>query len=256
MSCYSYKTVNETNNPILKNVDITIILIMEESDRFKYDSFLLNLSKKTVFQYNKGFRACKKPSTIVKSNSDIIHAYYTAFEYTKNLNNVIILEEDAEVLYYTRSHYKIVDDYISKEFKVFSFATNGVFTKIDENFYNVDVAHGAQAQIFSKNERLKIMNDMENNNFLGEIDATYLKNNVVVYKYPLIVQLFPETENFNNWSGNKSLNKLGIKITELDKNKSGWETIYILSKLRGKLTFNTYLVIILLCMFVLFIYRK
>lgn len=256
MSCYSYKIINETNNPILKNVDITIILIMEDSDRFKYDSFLLNLSKKTVFQYNKGFRACKKPSTIVKSNSDIIHAYYTAFEYTKNLNNVIILEEDAEVLYYTRSHYKIVDDYISKEFKVFSFATNGVFTRLNENFYNVDVAHGAQAQIFSKNERLKIMNDMENNNFLGEIDATYFRNNVVVYKYPLIVQLFPETENFNNWSGNKSLNKLGIKITELDKNKSGWETIYILSKLRGKLTFNTYLVIILLCMFVLFIYRK
>mgnify|MGYP000943695801 FL=1 len=198
MSCYSYKIINETNNPILKNVDITIILIMEDSDRFKYDSFLLNLSKKTVFQYNKGFRACKKPSTIVKSTSDIIHAYYTAFEYTKTLNNVIILEEDAEVLYYTRSHYKIVDDYISKEFKVFSFATNGVFTRLNENFYNVDVAHGAQAQIFSKNERLKIMNDMENNNFLGEIDATYSRNNVVVYKYPLIVQLFPETENFNN----------------------------------------------------------
>ena len=156
MSCYSYKIINETDNPILKNVDITIILIMEDSDRFKYDSFLLNLSKKTVFQYNKGFRACKKPSTIVKSNNDIIHAYYTAFEYTKNLNNVIILEEDAEVLYYTRGHYEIVDDYISKDFKVFSFATNGVFTRLNENFYSVDVAHGAQAQIFSKNERLKI----------------------------------------------------------------------------------------------------
>lgn len=256
MSCYSYKIINETKNPILKNVDITIILIMEDSDRFKYDSFLLNLSKKTVFQYNKGFRACKKPSTIVKSNNDIIHAYYTAFEYTKNLNNVIILEEDAEVLYYTRGHYEIVDDYISKDFKVFSFATNGVFTRLNENFYSVDVAHGAQAQIFSKNERLKIMNDMENNNFLGEIDATYFRNNVVVYKHPLIIQLFPETENFNNWSGNKALNKLGIKITELDKNKSGWETIYILSKLRGKITFNTFLSILLLCIFVLFIYRK
>tara|TARA_B100000287_G_scaffold434462_1_gene498967 strand:+ start:295 stop:1080 length:786 start_codon:yes stop_codon:yes gene_type:complete len=256
MSCYSYKTINETNNPILKNVDITIILIMENSDRFKYDPFLLNLSKKTVFQYNKGFRACKKPSTIIKSNNDIIHAYYTAFEYTKDMNNIIILEEDAEVLYYTKSHYDIVDNYISNDFKVFSFATNGVFKKLDENFYSVDVAHGAQAQIFSKQERLTIMRAMENNKFRGEIDATYLKNNVVVYKHPLIIQLFPETENFNNWSGNKTLNRLGITITELDKNKSGWETIYILSKIRGQINFNSVFLIFILSLFVLFIYRK
>ena len=135
MSCYSYKTINKTNKPILKNVDVTIILVMENSTRFKYDPFLINLSKKTVFQYNKGFRACKKPSTILKSNNDINHAYYTAFEYSKDMNNVIILEEDAEILYYTKSHYNTVDDYISNDFKVFSFATIGVFTKLNENFY-------------------------------------------------------------------------------------------------------------------------
>ena len=256
MSCYSYKTINETNNPILKSVDITIILIMENSNRFKPDPFLLNLSKKTVIQYNKGFRACKKPSIIVKTNNDIVHAYYTAFEYTKGYNNVLILEEDAEVLYYTRYHYEFVDNYISGDFKVFSFATYGVFTKLNDVFYSVDVAHGAQAQIFSKNERLKIMHNMENSNFIGEIDATYLKDNVVVYKHPLIVQLFPNTENFNNWSGNKYINRLGIKIADLDKNKSGWETIYMISKIRGQINFNRVLIAFISTLFVLFIYRK
>jgi hypothetical protein len=229
---------------------------MENSDRFKRTPFLLNLSKKTIFQYNKGFRACKKPSTIVKSNNDIIHAYYTAFEYSKDMNNVIILEEDAEVLYYTKGHYNIIDDYVSNDFKVFSFATCGVFTKLNENFYNVDVAHGTHAQIFSRQERLKIMHNMENNNFLGEIDTTYLKQNVVVYKHPLIVQLHPETENFNNWSGNRTLNRLGIKIIGLDKNKSGWEIIYILSKTRGQINFNSTLVVFISSLFLLFIYKK
>lgn len=256
MTCYSYKIINETKSPLLKNVDITIILMMEKSNRFKYDPFILNLSKKTVIQFNKGFRACKKPSTVVKSNNDIIHAYYTAFEYTKDYNNILILEEDAEVLYYTKSHYHLVDEYISKEFKIFSFATNGVFTRIDDNFYSVDVAHGAQAQIISKNERKKLMLQMKNNNFLGEPDTTYMRNNVVVYKHPLIVQLFPETENFNNWSGNKVLNKLGVKMSGVDNNKSGWETIYILSKLRGKLTFNKFMIVFIIYVIILFIYRK
>ena len=35
--CYSYKLVSENDNPVLKNADITIILIMENSKRFKFD---------------------------------------------------------------------------------------------------------------------------------------------------------------------------------------------------------------------------
>ena len=53
MECYYYKIIHETTNPILKNVDITIILMMENSNRFNYDPFLLNLTKKTVIQYLK-----------------------------------------------------------------------------------------------------------------------------------------------------------------------------------------------------------
>ena len=150
MPCYSYKVIKETNTPLLKNIDITIILMMENSKRFKYDPFILNLSRKTVIQYNKGFRVCEKPSAIIKSNNDIIHAYYTAHDYSKDYNNVLILEEDAEMLYYDKSHYNKIDKYISGDFNVFSFSTNGVFTKLNNDFYKVDIAHGAHAQIFSK----------------------------------------------------------------------------------------------------------
>lgn len=231
-NCYSYKLLSENDNPVLKNVDITIILMMEKSKRFKKDPFLMKLSKKTIIQYNKGFKKCIKPNSIKKSNEDINHAYYTALEYTKDYNNVLILEEDAEVLYYNMKHYDIVDNYIGNNlFKIFSFATNGFFTKINENFYNVDVAHGAHAQIISRECRSYIMSNILSNNFRGEIDTNYFRNNVIVYKYPLIVQTFPETENFKNWRGSYFLNKLGIIITGVDKNKSGWDTIYHINKI-------------------------
>tara|TARA_B100000035_G_scaffold315470_1_gene336658 strand:- start:4513 stop:5286 length:774 start_codon:yes stop_codon:yes gene_type:complete len=254
MECYSYKTINETNEPILKNADITIILIMENSSRFKHDPFLLNLSKKTVFQYNKGFKFCKKPSTIKMTNNDIIHAYYTAFEYAKNLNNVIILEEDAEVLYYTRRHYNIVDDYISKDFKIFSFSNYGTFTKLDKNFFNSSVICGAHANIISKPHRDYLMNEIEKNNFKGHIDCDYFKNDVVVYRLPLIVQLFPETENRKNWDTNKIISNFVIKILRLDRNKFSWKIVYKFCKIKRH--FGNFLLAILLFLFIFYIAKN
>ncbi len=253
MDCYYYKTINETNSPILKNVDLTVILMMENSNRFKYDPFILNLSKKTVIQYNKGFRACKKPFDINEVKRDVVYTYYKAFEYTQTYNNVVFLEEDAEILYYTRSHYDKIDEYISKnEFSIFTFASNGIFTKIDNDFYSVDMMRAAQAQIISKDERLKLAKRMKDNNFEGETDATYFDGKVITYKYPLIVQLFPETENFNSWSGNKYINKLGIILSGVDRDKSGWEIIYMCSKLRGQLN----IIYIMIFMILLIFYRK
>ncbi len=253
MECYYYKIINETNSPILKNVDLTVILMMENSNRFKDDPFILNLSKKTIIQYNKGFRACKKPFGINEVKRDVVYTYYKAFEYTKNYNNVIFLEEDAEVLYYTRSHYSKVDEYISKnKFNIFTFATNGIFTKINDDFYSVDMMRSAQALIISKDERLKLAKRMKDNNFEGETDATYFDKRCITYKYPLIVQLFPETENFNSWTGNKYVNKLGITLAGVDHDKSGWEIIYTCSKLRGYFK----LIVLLIYDILLIFYRK
>ena len=90
MDYYSYKVINNSETPIFKNVDVVLILAMEGSNRFKEDPFLLNLAKKTLIQYNKGFRNCNKPPTIISCKQDVVHAYYTAFEYLKEYNNVIM----------------------------------------------------------------------------------------------------------------------------------------------------------------------
>lgn len=246
MSCYYYKKINETNDPILTNVDLTIVLIMENSNRFKYDPFLMSLSKETVLQYNKGFKKCSKPG-ITKSSEDLIYSYFTAFQYCNHLNNVLILEEDAEVLNNDLKHYKEIDKYLCGNFKVLSFGTNGLFKQENKNFYSVNIAHGTQAQIFSKEFRDELILKFKNNNFKGEIDTTYLSNYVVsVYNFPLIVQKFPETENFNNWSGNKFLNKLGIKTLNLDNSLNGWYIIHLISKIRG-ISFYVTILIIAIC---------
>ena len=44
MTCYYYKIINETKEPLLKNVDVVLILTMEGSNRFKEDPFLLSLT--------------------------------------------------------------------------------------------------------------------------------------------------------------------------------------------------------------------
>lgn len=255
MDCYYYKVIHETENPIIKNIDVAIVLMMENSHRFKEDPFLLNLAKKTIVQYNKGFRSCKKPGFIDTTSKDLVHAYCAAFQYTVDYNNVLILEDDAEILYYTKSHYELVDKYISGKFKIFSFANYGKFTKIDENFYKSSIICGSHSQIISKSHRRYLMEKIKQNNFMGHIDRDYFGDDVVVYKYPLIVQLFTHTENRKNWDTNKTLSDFVIKLFELDTNKSGWEIVYLFSKLQGVASFNIFLLhAIFFAVFV--IYRK
>ena len=251
MNCYYYKTINTSNDPILKNVDLTIILMMENSKRFNYDPFTLNLSKKTIIQYNNGFRNCEKSEFITKSNEDINHAYYTCFNYVKNLNNVLILEEDAEVLYYNRSYYDIVDKYLAGDFEIFSFGNQGIFTKIDDNFYSSIYTCGAQAQVISKSKRQKLISKFIEKNFKGHIEPDYFVKSVI-FKRPLIVQLFPETENKRNWGDSDTslveriISNISIKILRTDKDLKGWETLYTISKIRGQLNNIIFMAILIL----------
>ena len=138
MSCYYYKTINETKEPLFKNVDVVLILTMEGSNRFKEDPFLLSLTKKTIIQYNKGYKNCKKPDSIKNSAHDINHAYYTAFEYLKEYNNVIVLEDDVIVINKDLIVYEKIDNLIKNEnFNIFSFGSTGFFSKYNNDFYKI-----------------------------------------------------------------------------------------------------------------------
>jgi len=250
--CYNYITINETNNPVIPSSDVTLILMMEGSERFKYDPFIMSLSKKTIIQYNKGYKNCVKDEEVTATTSDITHAYYTAFYYLREYNNVIILEEDAEMFSKDLNDYKLVNNFIeNEEFNLFSFGSIGTYIeyKPDEfkDIYSVTEYASAQSNIFSKKGRQKLYKTIGENKFQGDIDTDYIAklDKLYSYKYPLIVQLMPVTENMNNWGEDHgvivkigcSFMKIFIKISKLDKDTSGWKHIYIYNRHRWWLNY-------------------
>jgi hypothetical protein len=238
MTCYSYYTLNNTTTPILKNIDVVLILTMENSNRFNKDPFLLNLANKTIIQYNKGFRKCSKPSTVVSSIEDIVHAYYTAFEYLKEYNNVIILEDDAQVINKDTLIYDKIDKFIATEnFNIFTFGSFGLFSNYNEDFLKIDryFFGSLQAAIYSRNARVKLCEDISCTNFnKGHMDITYVGelSEKFTYKYPLIIQLFPKTENKNSWFANVFLSYIVnflIALFKFDTRTEGWFLFYYIS---------------------------
>jgi hypothetical protein len=235
MTCYSYKILKTTTTPILKHVDVVLILTMEGSNRFKEDPFLLNLTKKTIIQYNKGFKKCNKPSIITNSKEDTTHAYYTAFEYLKEYNNVIILEDDAIVINKNLLIYNKIDKFINtQDFDIFTFGSFGLFSNYNEDFLKISPFFASsQAIIYSQKARIKLTKDIISSNFKNQIDIVYIErlDKKFTYKYPLIVQLFPNTENQNLWSDNIFILyfiKLRISLLQLDTHTDGWYVRYFI----------------------------
>jgi len=263
MDCYTYKVINNNETPILKNVDVVLILAMEDSTRFKEDPFLLNLAKQTIIQYNKGFKKCNKPSTIISSKQDIVHAYYTAFEYLKEYNNVIILEDDALVVNKDLLVYEKIDAFIATtDFDIFTFGSFGLVSKHNKDFLNIgSYFFGAvQAIIYSRNARSKLIEDISSSNFnKGHVDNTYIGalTNKFTYKYPLIVQLLPNTENQNTWSSNiyiLSIIRTALRLFKFDKSIDSWFLLYFI--FRNYIYIKTLVLVLILVLIISMFYFK
>jgi len=245
--CYNYQVINEIDNPVIPSSDVTIILMMEGSDRFKYDPFIMSLSKKTVIQYNKGYKNCLKDDSVTATTSDITHAYYTAFYYAKDYQNVIILEEDAEMYSKNLLYYEDINNFIEREdFNLFSFGSIGKYIEynpeIYKNIYSVTNYAAAQSNIFSKKSRQILYKIIGENKFQGDIDTDYIAklDKLYSYKYPLIIQLMPLTENMKSWGADHGVRvnngiyvmKMFIICTKLDTDPMGWEQIYMYNRSR------------------------
>jgi hypothetical protein len=258
MSCYRYKVINRTKTPILKNVDVLLVLTMEDNYRFNEDPFLLNLAKKTIIQYNKGFKKGNKPDSIKSTYEDLVHATYTAFKYLKKYNNVIILEDDALVVNNDIRIYNEIDSFIKDEkFDCFSFGSSGLFLKYKNNFLkfkknNMYTFGASQAIIYSREARTALIKKIIYNNFgKGHIDGYYINSfdNIFTYKYPLIVQIFPATENRKEWVFLNGffpipIVLLLIKILKLDICPYAWNYLYFLYR-------NFFLLLIILIILII-----
>jgi hypothetical protein len=266
MDCYEYEIIHTSENPILKNVDVSIVLAMKGTNRFVRDPFILNLSKTTIIQWNVGFKKCKKHSSVKKSCDDITHAYETAFIYSKKYDNVIIFEDDAIVINKELCIYKKIDKFIGNEnFDrnecILTFGSVSKFKTYDNDFLKADVSllalRAAHAIVYSNKSRTNFLTQVNNKGYNYEIDGDFISNlgNIFTYKYPLITQIFPSTENSNTWFLYfdpitnwimKNIVSFFIKLLGLHVKPDGWHCIYFLFSDIGGIAINLIFLLIIL----------
>lgn len=247
-SCYYYETINTTDKPILKNLDLTLVLTMENNlNRFIKNDFIINLAPKTIFQINKGFKKCSKNCNGEKIDvtwKDLNHANIIALEkYKDKYNNILILEDDAQLLDNDLNKWKEIDDYlINPNFISLSIGSLGLLYPSITNFKkNMSSFTGSQA-IFYNIKKIQPLIDIVQNNKCSSFHWDKLINNynitkMKIYRYPLIVQIFPWTENRQSWHKDSNpnisgvLDKIDDKFNEsfgIDKDITGWTKTYIL----------------------------
>lgn len=196
--CYSFKLINRTDDPILKNVDLAIVLTMENSTRKFDDSVLLNLAPLTYVQINKGFKKCNKPS-VNSVVADVIHAHKNVCKNTTKYKNVIIFEDDAEYNYkYSTDEFKSIDDFIGDNtFNLYSLGNVSInLPSISDHREILAGFGGSHAIIYSPEGRTKLLNASGN---MIDLDLISSIPNKFKHKYPLVCQTFPDTEQKKEW---------------------------------------------------------
>jgi hypothetical protein len=133
-----------------------------------------------------------------------------------------------------------IDSFIKDEkFDCFSFCSLGLFSKYNNNFFKlrknkICTFGAAQAIIYSREARTMLIKKIIDNDFgNGHMDGYYINSldNIFTYKYPLIAQIFPATENRKEWvffdgSFPVYILILFIKILKLDTHPHAWNLVY------------------------------
>ena len=210
--CYSFEELN-FDKSLFNSIDATYILYLEGNGR--YDSIRSQLSlyvptKKVYIVHNKGYKKC--PKKYVKySTHDCANSHLEAYIHANNMsyNNILILEDDFE---------------FNPEIKnknIISYLNNFILSKSNTNFiyylgiipiilipydyfsYKVIASGGTHAYIASSKYRERILsNESNKKDFIKALHfESHINSNTNAYTYNkyLCTQIFPQTENSQNW---------------------------------------------------------
>jgi len=213
--CYKFEHIKYEEGILDNFIDATYILTVTDSDRINNINKQLQylIPTKDVFiVYNKGYKKCNKILSKQIPLYDIIDSNTNAFEHSLQFNNILILEDD-----FVFSE-RLKDKNIMNEIKIFfNNNQNKVFyynlgsspvlfypnINLFNNTYSGIYCPLAHANIYNKKSRIEILKNINNINVHWDVYLTMNYNNYF-YKYPLIYQTFPETENKKYWlSDNK-----------------------------------------------------
>jgi len=162
-------------------------------------------TRNIYLQWNYGFKNCSKHLAKQKTDSDLSDAYMIAFNdaIQHNYERILILEDDFVVNGITDKDRKNIYDFLeiyNPEILTLGSLILKSYDKyyLNNNFLQIYKKNGTHAIIYNKDTINKLYIKL----FNEKIDIDNLTNKlykIYSYKLPLIIQLFPKTENRSNW---------------------------------------------------------
>ena len=243
MSAYAFEHLYSEADPLLPSLDATVVLTMEGNEReSRMDwPFLSRLARATYVQRNPGHRKMVKPGVDCTSR-DIIHAYQAACRRVQELGHVLILEDDAQPLLRDPRVYARIDAFLQGgDFDVYSFGSLGRFRiGCGRHPRYASFMGFAQAIVYTQTTRSRLLAvDVQ---AIRHIDAHFLSRLARKRSYwrPVIVQLFPRTDNMLEWgyrqrgsACERRLVALFVRILHhvlcLDRRLWGWHAMYVIN---------------------------
>ena len=255
--CYTFKIVNFDNSILDSFIDMTYVLVMENSKREKNMYKELNLfkpTKKVKIQYNKGFKNCKKKLYDYQTNWDLMDATYNVMLDTKknDYKNILILEEDFIVNNneITNKNIENIKNYITNE-KIDVYLLGILSKRVDYTKNKHLKCRGGKEEFCGGTHGYIITNtgidtfihlyESGNYNLLekisanGHIDWLYNSTYFKTYYYykPLIIQPLEETENkkttWDNLFDNIHINLFGLNMKNKINLIKSYDMLYFIN---------------------------
>lgn len=243
--CYHISLDCEESEPYLPSVECAVVLTMADSTRMRNPTFdeVRKLCRRTYVQTNQGYGKCPKEDWVTSSNTDLIHAYKNVCKHFRNIGgNILIVEDDAQLMSNaTRTDFDEVDRFLlTGTYDLYTLGSMGVMRPIRNGHSRIKRATFTQAIVWTPWAREKLLHI----DLFTHIDRDFVsKQNTVTYKIPLVVQLFPGTENRRQWCTFCSPANRGIESVlqrihlvllyglSMDTSTTHWTTAYRVGKL-------------------------
>ena len=246
-ACYDVNLWNVTENPLFESFENSYILTMSTNERLERCKELANLCKNTFVQVNKGWKKCPKAPHIKTAAHDLIDAYRTLFIHCQDIHApILVMEDDAIILNHDRTHYERIDSFVKQDadFDVYSLGSFGFVNPLRFGYHKsfLKTIGFSQAVIWSEKARSQALV------FMQTIDLMHVDVHIMsklgrkyTYNLPIVVQLFPETENQQNWCyfcNNNIIEKAFVRVwifflrkLQLHKKADNWCVLYCVNNL-------------------------
>ena len=249
---YEIKTLQYGDGILDKHIDATYIIHLRGNGREQRvfeELAKIHPTNRVHIVYNEGFRKCDKGPRVKTTVDDLTHTYLWIFENARveRYRNILILEDDfifSDKIQEPGHQQKMFDIMETRKREDYLFLLGCLpflLLPRDRHSYT-GITAGMHCAIYSEQ---CILNTLANREKIVDWDIFFNfvseTTNKYVYPEPLCYQLFPLTENSNNWGMEhvvlavlSSLVKPAMQLCQLDRHvEPGYSIFYAFSKILG-----------------------